>query len=34
LPQQEAVMLDIAFIALGAFLFALLAAYVRLCDRI
>jgi hypothetical protein len=33
-PEQEAVMLDIVYLGLGAAIFALMAAYVRLCDRI
>jgi hypothetical protein len=29
---MEAIMLDIVYLGLGIFLFAALAAYVRLCD--
>jgi hypothetical protein len=31
---MEAIMWDIVYLGLGAFLFALMAAYVRLCDQI
>ncbi len=31
---MEAIMWDIVYLGLGAVLFALMAAYVRLCDRI
>jgi len=32
--EQEANMLDIVYLGMGAAIFALMAAYVRLCDRI